>query len=157
MSPHPNPRRVKLVQPRLQLKLVGSFVGLAVLAMLLQFLVLGARISRAASALPEGGIELAERVPGMLLSVLALSFVVLLPVIVAFGVMITFRIAGPIHRFEEYLADVARGEDIGPCRIRDEDELHELCDRINDAVDSLRARAQSPRAVVAREAVRSAG
>ena len=94
MDNQPNKRRIKLIQPRLQIKLVSSFVGLAALALLLQFILLGARFSKAAAALPGSGGELAAQVPGMLLGVLAVSFGVLIPIIFAFGVLITFRIAG---------------------------------------------------------------
>ena len=150
-------RRIKLIQPRLQLKLVGSFVGLAALAMLLQFILLGARLSSAAAELSDAGGLLAERVPGMLLSVLAVSCAVLLPIIFAFGVLITFRLAGPVYRFETYLGQVARGEDVGPCHIRKDDELHELCDRINEAVSALRGAQRSATTGPDESELRSAG
>ena len=157
MRPKKHRRRIKLIRPRLQLKLVGSFVGLAALAMLLQFILLGARLTRAASDLSDGGGQLADLVPGMLLSVLAISCAVLLPIIFAFGVLITFRVAGPVYRFETYLGQVARGEDVGPCRIRKDDELHDLCDRINEAVSALRERQGADEASTEDGQLRSAG
>jgi hypothetical protein len=56
------------------------------------------------------------------------------------GVLSTFRIAGPIYRFEQYLRQVVKGEAEGPCRIRDGDELWDLCDLINQATAPLRMR-----------------
>ena len=44
------------------------------------------------------------------------------------------RIAGPVYRFQQHLGAVARGEDVGPCRIRTGDELHSLCETINAAL-----------------------
>ena len=52
--------------------------------------------------------------------------------------LVTFRIAGPIYRFEQYLAGIAEGRQLGPCRIREGDELVELCARINEATAPLR-------------------
>ena len=42
---------------------------------------------------------------------------------------------------QEYCKALARGEELGPCRIRKDDELWDLCDALNDAVDALRAQA----------------
>ena len=41
MPPIKHQRRIKLIKPKLQLRLVGKFFGLAVLGLLLQFLLLG--------------------------------------------------------------------------------------------------------------------
>jgi hypothetical protein len=78
----------------------------------------------------------------LLLEVLLFSFAVLLPSVLAIGVLLTFRVAGPIYRFERYLEDVAAGRDTGPCRIREGDQLQELCDRINAALEARPLRAQ---------------
>lgn len=133
-----HPRRNKLIRPGFQLKLIGSFVGLAGLALLLQFLFLGQRLTDAASKIEGGGGEIAEAIPGMLLSVLVISIGILLPIIFAFGILLTFRIAGPLYRFEQHLGAIARGEDIGLCKIRKGDQLQSLCDKINAATETLR-------------------
>ena len=146
--PHPDPpmksdsmrRRRKLIKARLQLRLVGAFAGLAALAMLLQFLVLGYLMTTAAAEIEGGGGELAAAVPGALLVVLGFSALILLPCFVGLGVIFTFRIAGPVHRFEQFLDNVAAGQQIGPCRIRDADDLHSLCEAINRATEPLRRR-----------------
>ena len=74
----------------------------------------------------------------ILLEVLAMSFAFLLPMMLCVGILSTFRIAGPVYRFEQYLKEVARGEVSDPCRIRDGDELWDLCDLINEATAPLR-------------------
>ena len=45
-----HPRRIKLINPRLQLKLIGSFVGLSAVSLLVQFLLLSARLSETAAS-----------------------------------------------------------------------------------------------------------
>jgi methyl-accepting chemotaxis protein len=146
-------RSRKLIQPGLQLRLIFSFVGLAGLALLGQFLLLGYRLSEAATG--EGALE--AEVPRAMLEVLTFSLVILLPVIGAIGVLLTFRIAGPVYRFEQFLASVASGEQIGPCKLRDGDELQSLCDAINAATESVRRRSLETSAPEAPALERQAG
>lgn len=131
-------RKTKLIQPKLQLKLVGSFLGLCALALLLQFLVFGMRLSELASVMPDGSYLTAHK-SKLLLGTLLFSFGLLLPLCFAVGILITHRIAGPVHRLEDHLERVARGEDVGPCKLRKGDNLMELCERVNNAVEYLRA------------------
>jgi hypothetical protein len=139
-APTAHRRRRKLILPGLQLRLVGSFVGLAALGMLLQFLLLGQRLTAATAALEGPGGELGQELPGMLLDVLVYTCGVLVPLIFGFGIFLTFRVAGPIYRFEQYLDGVARGEQLGPCKLREGDHLQALCDAINRATEPLRRR-----------------
>ena len=131
-------RRIKLIKPRLQFRLIGAFLGLCALSFLLQSLLIGQRLSEAAAEMPAGGNYLQELLPSLMFEVLLFSFGLLLPLIFTVGVLVTFRIAGPVYRFEQYLGQVARGEQNGPCRIRKGDELQDLCDRINEATLVLR-------------------
>jgi signal transduction histidine kinase len=80
-----------------------------------------------------------DALPGILSEILIFTFGLVMPLIFAVGVLITHRIAGPVYRFEQYLGQVARGEEVGPCRIRSGDELQDLCDVINDATAALQA------------------
>jgi len=131
-------RRIKLIKPRLQLRLVGVFVGLSCLGFLLQSLHVGLRLSELSTTIPEGGPYLMAVLPELPLEILAVSFGMLLPLTVAVGVMVTFRIAGPIYRFEKYLMDVHEGREVKPCRLRKGDELQELCEIINTVTEPLR-------------------
>ena len=131
-------RRKKLIKPGLQMRLIGAFAGISTLAILLQFLVLGYFITTAAQSIDGGGGELAAQVPRTLLLTMAVSLVVLLPLLFVIGLLLTFRFAGPIYRFEQYLLALARGEKLGPCQIRTGDELQFLCHAINLATEPLR-------------------
>jgi signal peptidase II len=136
----PYRRRIKLIKPRLQLKLVGVFVGLSALGFLLQSLHVGLRLSELAANVPEGGTYLMAVMPELPLEILLVSFGMLLPLTIAVGILVTFRIAGPVYRFEKYLKAVIRGEETGPCRIRKGDEFQELCELINQASAAFRER-----------------
>ena len=133
------PRWRKLIQPRLQFQLIGSFAGVASVALLAQFLIVNSRLAQFAAKMPEGGDYLMSELSGLTISMLILSFGVLLPTTVAIGILITFRIAGPVHHFKEHMDAIARGEDPGVCRLRPNDSLQDLCSSINAAAERLHA------------------
>ncbi len=132
-------RRIKLIKPRFQLKLIGVFLGLSALGFLLQALHVAFRLSELASSMPEGGGHLMAVLPELPIEILIFSFGMLLPLILAVGIFVTHRIAGPVYRFEQYLGQVTRGEAHGPCKLRKGDELQDLCDVINTAVSAWHA------------------
>ena len=133
-------RREKLVRPRLQLRLILAFLCIAATALLLQFGLFASVISRLAAELPEDGSILVEQSTEISITILLVSLGVLLPLCFFVGVLATFRVAGPLYRFEKHLETVAQGEDPGTCRIRKGDELHELCDVLNRALEAVRRR-----------------
>jgi len=130
-------RRKRIIKPRLQWKLIGSFIGILVLGMLLQYLLLAQQLTELAGKLPSDATVLTAETPSLLATVLMVSFLILLPATVIVGVTLTFRIAGPIYRFEQHLGAIIRGEKPGTCYIRNGDELVELCALINEAVETL--------------------
>ena len=147
--PRPHPARAKssrsrkLPMPALQLRLIGSFLGLTSMALMLQFLLFSAHLTDLGRRLESGGLELlGYRMPGTLLGVLGGSLVILLPVCMVVGTWITFKWAGPLYRIQEHLREVANGSgQVGTCKIRKGDELQELCGLVNRALESTRQRA----------------
>ncbi len=131
-------RRRKFINKGLQRKLIAAFVGVATYCSFFQMYLMNRSIA-----------QLGERMdtkPGVLdgLSTvlqdnLATTLCVLVPTMWAFGVFVTHRIAGPLYRLEQHLAAIAAGEDPGPCRLRKFDELGQLCETMNAAVDRLRS------------------
>jgi hypothetical protein len=131
-------RRIKLIQPRLQLKLILVFLGMTTSAMLLQFILFTSSVTDVAADLPSDGLVLVEALPRLLYGTLLVSFALFLPLMFFVGVLVTFRFAGPIYRFETYLKQVIRGEKPADCRLRNGDELQGLCRLINQATEPLR-------------------
>jgi hypothetical protein len=125
-------RRRFLIRPRLQLRLVLAFLSAACVATLVQVLLLAHGLSSLAEGLPNDGGAILERLPGMLRDQVLLTFFLMAPLMLAVGALETLRIAGPIHTFEQYLAEVARGGRPAPCRIREGDDLQELCRLLNE-------------------------
>lgn len=131
-------RSIRLIQPRLQLKLVLTFLGMAMLSLTLQFLLLAAALVALAGDLPNDGLTMQQELPERLLWILGLSFGVCLPLIFCVGVVITFRIAGPLYRFERFLESVKKGEKPADCRLRKGDELQDFCVLLNEVTAPLR-------------------
>lgn len=130
-------RRIKLIQPSLQLKLIGTFLGVSALAMLLQFMLFTSSMSEVAAELPEDGALLLQALQDANWRILLLTFGMLLPVTALVGVLVTFRWAGPIFRFKQHLSRIALGERPGHCKIRKGDELQDFCEVLNEAIDNL--------------------
>ena len=129
----PYKRRIVLINPAMQMRMIAPFVAICAVAVLLSLVTANLR---------DG--------PAMTLAiVIAVAMGVLLPLAVGTGILVTFRVAGPAHRFEEHLGAIARGEDPGVCRIRKTDELHGLCAAINAAVDRLREDARAAQGAAA--------
>lgn len=131
-------RRVKLIRPRLQLKLVGTFAGLSLFALVFQFILFGSVTARFAAGLPNDGDVLFAKLAPALAFVLAASLALVMPFTFWIGVRMTHRIAGPVHRFESFLAAVSAGERPPDFHLRDGDELNELAEWINEATRPLR-------------------
>jgi hypothetical protein len=138
MSEKKYKRRIKIIKPELQLKMICIFVGLSALGILLQSVLVAHRLSQLSADIPVGGQYIVDALPGLLTEIIIFTFGLVLPLIFAVGVLVTHRIAGPVYRFEQYLGQVVRGEDVGPCRIRKGDELQDLCIVINEAAELIR-------------------
>ena len=132
-------RRQRLIKTGFQLRLIGIFAGIAVLAQLFQTLLMGSYLSQMAARMPAGGAYLSDETPGMLGEALLASSLVLLPLILLVGIAATFRIAGPLYRFDQYLKSVRDGVETQTCRLRKGDQLQDLCEVINEVTEPLRA------------------
>lgn len=141
----PRIRSKKLVNSRLQLRMSAVFLAVACSSALFQVVVLNWSLLRFARDLGADAERIFESMPGLLMTNLGLTFLLLVPAMMFFGIQVTHRIAGPIYRLERFLDGIIEGTETGRCRIRDTDELHDLCDKLNRAVDALREREQAAR------------
>lgn len=139
-------RRKKLIKPGFQLRLTFIFVGLSALSLLLQFLLFQSALTRAALELPNDSSVLMGATSGVLREVLLVSFLAFLPLTFLVGVMTTFRIAGPVYRFEQFLKAVCRGERPRDFRLRKGDKLTDLAALINEATRPLRVEEEASHA-----------
>jgi len=133
----------KLIKSGIQLRLSGILAGVTVVCLLIQWLLFSSLLSNAAGQMPVGSEYLLDLIPTLLTRSILVSVAIALPLTLMVGIMETFRITGPIYRFESYLGEVIRGTQLGPCKIRKGDALNELCDLINQATEPVRRRAVS--------------
>ena len=150
------PRRIKLIRPGLQLRLVLVFGGMTALSLTVQYILFTSILANVATTLPHDGLLLLEQTSDLLVAGFFASFGILLPLIFVIGVLATHRFAGPVHRMETFLNQVFAGSQSDECKLREGDELVELCELINQATLLQRNRnsghSMGPRVVVDTEA-----
>lgn len=137
-------RRVKLINPSLQLRLVGAFAGITAIALLTESLLLGLLLNRMAERVPSMGNEINAEIPMLLVQSIGASMLLVLPALLVIGTRVTFKVAGPLYRMQGHLDSVARGEEVGKCSIRKGDCLQDFCDSLNDALDAATGATSSP-------------
>ena len=141
-------RRVRLIRPGLQLRLILTFTGVSSLALLLQYILFMSALTETAVGLPNDGLLLMEQLNGLLFGVFLTSFGMVLPTLFVIGLIMTHRIAGPIYRFEVFFNQLLGGERPKDVTLRQGDELQEFCQLINRATAPLRTGAEAPAAPV---------
>jgi len=134
----PNRRSKKLIEPRIQWRFALIFLTTSALAALVQSLVVSFLTMRAADRLPNDGALLKLQLLEILGGGLGLTVLLLVPLTLVSGIVSTHRIVGPLYRFRVYLTQLAQGERPGPCSIRKDDELQDLCELLNRATAPLR-------------------
>lgn len=149
---HSERRRKKLIEPRLQLRFSLIFLTSAALAALVQSITFSFLLMKIADRLPNDGLELKSRLTDVLGASFLVTLAILVPLTMAVGIAATHRVVGPLYRFRVYLTELAGGERPGPCRIREKDELQDLCALLNRATEPLRAEAVPAERPVEKEA-----
>ena len=131
-------RFLRLVQPRIQLRLMLASGSLVATGLLLQYLLILMLVTRLAETLPGDGAWLVEQLGGALLTALLASFLLLVPLVGLVGILASQRWAGPLYRFERFLEELQRGERPADIRLRKGDELTGFCAKLNQATAPLR-------------------
>lgn len=131
-----NKRRRKLIDSRLQFRTIGAFVSISAVAMTFQVVLLNQALVDMSVELGTQGGSVLARTPDLLGRTLLGSALVLLPLSYLAGILITHKIAGPAYRMRQHCKAIARGEHPGPCKLRSGDELQDLCDALNEALDA---------------------
>ncbi|MEM6571383.1 MAG: hypothetical protein AAF957_23435 [Planctomycetota bacterium] len=139
----PYKRRKKLILPGLQLRMSATFVGIVALMLGLQFILLTSLFQGAANELPNDGAQLLSIANEISVRLMFVSALVFLPLTLVVGVVSTFRVAGPLYRFQRFLEGIRDGKAPGDFRLRRGDELHGLAALLNDATRALRVQSES--------------
>ncbi|MDA1194949.1 MAG: hypothetical protein O2894_07160 [Planctomycetota bacterium] len=138
MSQRKYKRTKKLIKPRFQLKVAGACLGIAVMAVITLMILMNDVILDFADKGWVDSAAVQDKWAGVLLTKLGIALMILAPMTLALGVILMHRIAGPLYRFEQFIQGVVRGEQTDICRIRQGDELQDLCDLLNEFTAPLR-------------------
>ncbi|MGE3166180.1 MAG: hypothetical protein AB7O52_14835 [Planctomycetota bacterium] len=137
-------RRTILINPRLQCRIVFSFLSVAIVCMAIQSTLMLVASSQIGGALSQRPLDAGALFREMTWIYSGIGFLLLIPLSVGVGFLVTLRIAGPLYRLERHLETVCRGEPVSPCQLRDGDECQRLCELINQAVALPTRRAAAP-------------
>ncbi len=131
-------RRVKLIDKPLQLQMIAAFLAVGVLAGLFQLTVMGNSMLTLSNSIGIRAESMMDFAPLYLARTLVITLLLVVPATVGLGVRVTHHVAGPAYRMRMYLEEVARtGAPERPCKVRDKDELQDVCALLNDAIDAL--------------------
>ncbi len=131
-------RTRKLIDKSLQFRLVGAFVAVGCVATLFQVVLLNQSMLSLSKNLSANGDLLLQQTPPILVRSVLITLCVLVPAMTLVGILVTHRIAGPAYRMRMHLKEIEEsGEVPRACRIRKHDELHEMCELLNRAIDRL--------------------
>ncbi|MCB9883405.1 MAG: hypothetical protein H6834_16585 [Planctomycetes bacterium] len=133
-------RRRKLIDPKAQLRVCALFSMIGIVMAALHAVILYAMLHGVANTLPNDALLLAEESWRLTWTSFAIAVVLVVPITFFVGIQVTFRIAGPLHRFREYLARLVAGEATEPCQIRSGDMLQDFCELLNSATAPRRTR-----------------
>ncbi len=130
-------RKKKLINKSLQLKMVAVFGIVGCTCALFQVVLVNFSLLEIARNATSGGDEILKAARGMMLENVLWTFFAMLPLMTCVGIIVTHRVAGPAYRMTEHCKSIAAGGEIGPCKIRDGDELQEMCAALNSMIERL--------------------
>lgn len=132
------PRRKKLVEPGLQLKVSLWTLCLITATLVIQFLYTLRLFAKIALELPGNPESHFNEFMRQAFHLLAISLGVVLPLTFFVGVLATFRLVGPLKRMQSFLAAIHRGERPPDFRLRKGDHMQEFCTLLNEVTRPLR-------------------
>ena len=136
-----NQRKRKFIRQDIQLKVVFICLFVASLVLLINFQLSLASLWNLSNSLTSTtDLTFAlEELRGAVISRFLISVVTAIPLSAAIGVLYSFRFSGPIHRFKKYfLAMNETGRWDEPLFLRKGDDLQDVCESMNNALDDMR-------------------
>ncbi len=126
-----NPRRIKVVDGRMQYGVIAVFLTVIVAGLLL-FSGLTALLSFVFGGTGGGPAFVAGVLPFLLLNDLCIMILV-----IVVGILATHRIAGPVYRIEQDIRRVLAGEKGVVVRFRSGDAFSSLAERVNELIERV--------------------
>ena len=133
-------RKKKLIDPKVQGRLVVHTLMCACAAVVLQACLTAWTLSNFAVTLPNDGQVVFEAIPGAIVQNVIFALLIMIPVTAFFVIAASFPLFGPMYRFRLFLQGVLRGEHPEPCTLRTRDEFKDVCELLNQVTEEQRTR-----------------
>lgn len=130
-------RKKKLIDKSLQLKMITIFTAIGCTCALFQVVLVNNGLLQIARSAPSGGDIILKEARGMMLQNTAWTLGAMIPLMTCIGIVLTHRVAGPAYRMKQHCLAIAAGEPVKKCSIREHDELQDLCNALNAAIEHL--------------------
>ncbi|MEW6056164.1 MAG: hypothetical protein AB1540_06080 [Bdellovibrionota bacterium] len=137
-NPSSENRKVLLINPRFQLSFIGYMVAMALLMIAIfyaaniyffwEFVKKGKDLG-----LPPDHVFfqfLAEQ-RGTMNMIFLVTAIFAFTFLVAYGIYLSHRVAGPLYRLQKFLQDMASSNSVQECQFREKDYFHEVADAVN--------------------------
>ncbi len=133
-----NQRKLRnyLIKRKMQIRITAKFVFFALISSLLSGVMVYFTLWPTLSTLIPPDVF-----PILRANIVFTLFCAVVPIVLLIfvsGTIITHRVAGPIYNIENKLDKAIRGEDIDLIRLRKDDELQELAEKINALLQKLK-------------------
>ncbi len=132
-------KRIRIVLPGLQHRLVLFALCGAGMSVVLAACVVARRLSNLAENLPNDGDLVMEQMSQALMGDFAVALGVALPAFALMTLVLTMPFFGVLFRFQSFLEGTAKGEQTEPCGLRDSDPMGGVCELLNAATEGQRA------------------
>lgn len=130
-------RKKKLINRSLQLKMIGVFTAIGCTCALFQVVLLNFGLLELARESGGNGVDILKAARGLMFENMLWTFGALIPLMTCVGLVITHRVAGPAYRMTEHCKAIAAGGEVRPCKVRDDDELQDLCEALNGVIAKI--------------------
>jgi len=143
-------RKKRLIRHDVQLRVVFIALAVASLVLLVNFQLSLAAIWSESRNVTNGAsaIVVLDGLRTAIINKFLVSIGLSIPLAAVVGILYSFKFSGPLYRFQSFFAGLRQGRWDGQCRLRKGDDLHDLCDAINEGVAPLQERLREDHAIM---------
>ncbi len=138
-------RRKILVDPAFQLTVTGYFAGIALIAITVVFWIVHLLFSDFMNLLrmnpgllQPSSVAYLVSLQSRTLALLAVGSITVFSIVTIGGIVISFRVAGPIHRLRKHMRELTEGKKESRVTIRKRDFFKGLADDYNALIERFR-------------------
>jgi methyl-accepting chemotaxis protein len=143
-------RKTKLIRLDVQLRVVLIALCVTCFVLLINFQMSMAALGSVQHSFAKGAnvAFTFEEMRNAIINRFLVSIALTIPISAAVGILYSFRFAGPLYRFGKYFDELKAGRWSSRCSLRKGDDLVDLCDGINDALDPMRGLLQESHGIL---------